>query len=137
MKLVVQTGLQVYRKRGSEAFFRKYFEKSPIDVQSLDDPSMLKAQQCGIYHIAQQGSKIWVVDGRSAMANWMDDFKAVSCPQYWIHAQNCPVMAAKFVQSFLEEHSDFTPQIIDNTGFNLLYQAPKPIVKLLGQAFTV
>jgi hypothetical protein len=135
MKLVIQTGLQVYLKRGSEAFFKKYFEKSPSDLKTLNNPDMLEAQQRGLHHIAQQGAKIWVVDGRSAMADWTVDFNAASCPQHWIHAQNCPVMGAKFIKAFLNEHTDFDVNIVQDTGFNLMYQAPQPVAELLHKAF--
>jgi pimeloyl-ACP methyl ester carboxylesterase/DNA-binding CsgD family transcriptional regulator len=135
MKLVIQTGLQVYRKRGSEVFLRKYFEKSPIDIQSLKDPDLLAVQKHGVHHIAQQGAKIWVSDGRSAMADWTPDFKSVRCPQYWMHAQNCPVMGAEFVKKFVSAHTDFDVDIVENTGFNILHQAPARAAQILRQAF--
>ena len=135
MKLVIQTGLQVYRKRGSEVFLRKYFEKSPIDMQSLNDPDLLTVQQHGVHHIAQQGAQVWVIDGRSAMADWTPDFTAVHCPQYWMQAQDCPVMGPEFVKKFVTTHTDFDIDIIENTGFNILYQAPTQAAQLLHQAF--
>lgn len=133
MKMVMSVGLPVYKKRGPRAFLEKQFSKAPRDLETLAIPSLLKVQSEGLYHAVEQGGEAWVRDGASAMANWSEDFEAVTAPQTWLQAGQDSIISCSHVAAFLEGRSHIRFQAIEAHGINILHTAIPEIMRELSK----
>ena len=134
LKMLVTVGTKTYRKKGVQAFLRDHYAPRQIDMQALDDAN-INARICeGIYHLMQQGSAAFVQDGRSQMADWSADLAAVHCRQTWLHGRHCHLMAPRFIEDYVRSKSSHAVEVIEDAGYNILYQSPKRIVDKLSEA---
>jgi len=131
MTLLMNLGLPIWRKRGIEKFLAEYHKHSPIDLESIDDPDIMRLNAFGCFHSMEQGVDAWVNDGRSAMADWESDFDAMQGRQHWLHPKECPVMGAHFVQEFVARKLGDEVEIVPYTAFNILYQRPGVVLDFL------
>ncbi len=133
MKMVMSVGLPVYKKRGPRAFLEKQFSRAPGDLETLATPSLLKVQSEGLYHAVEQGGEAWVRDGASAMANWSEDFEAVTSPQTWLQAGQDSIISCSHVAAFLEGRSHIRFRALEAHGINILHTAIPEIMRELSK----
>ncbi len=131
VKLIATMGMKTYRKKGMQAFFEDHYAPSECDHPCIHDPEIQPKLSEGMFHLVQQGAEAFVHDGRSQMADWQDDLKAVDCPQAWVHGRHCHLMGAKFVADYVRSNTNHTIEILDDAGYNILYQDPARIIEAL------
>ncbi|NJR20397.1 MAG: alpha/beta hydrolase [Hyphomonadaceae bacterium] len=125
MKMVMKLGLPIYRQRGTKAFLTRQFVMSPRDLETLEQPDLLKVQAQGLFHIVQQGVDAWMHDGRAAMADWSRDLDAYQGPQVWLQAAQCSIIDAQQVADHMAGRDGVTFHIVEGHGTNILHTAPQ------------
>ena len=133
MKMVMSVGLPVYKKRGPRAFLEKQFSKAPGDLETLSKPSLMKVQAEGLYHAVEQGGEAWVRDGASAMADWSDDFEAVTAPQTWLQAEDDSIISSGQVADYLKDRPNIEFRALNGHGINILHTAVPEIISELSR----
>ena len=133
MKMVTSIGLPVYRRRGTRAFLEKQFAKSPTDLATLSDPTLLKVQAEGLYHAVEQGAGAWVRDGAAAMADWTADLEAVNVRQIWLQANDDSIISAEDVRACMMKRPGVEFHILDGHGTNILHTAVAEIMDALAR----
>ncbi|WP_139792233.1 alpha/beta fold hydrolase [Henriciella litoralis] len=133
MKMVTSIGLPVYRRRGTRAFLEKQFSKSPADLATLSNSTLMKVQAEGLYHAVEQGAGAWVRDGAAAMADWTDDLEAVDCRQIWLQANDDSIISAQDVAACITKRTNAEFHILDGHGTNILHTAVEDITDALAR----
>ncbi|WP_290494773.1 alpha/beta fold hydrolase [Hyphomonas sp. UBA4494] len=123
MKMVMSVGLPVYRRRGTKAFLTTQFQKSPLDLATLKDPSLMKVQAEGLYHAVEQGAEAWIRDGSAAMADWSEDMDAVTAPQVWLQAGGDTIISADQVAAHMDKRPNVDFRILPGHAVNILHTA--------------
>ncbi len=131
LNLITTVGIKTYHKKGVQAFLSEHYAPRPIDKKILTFPEVNQVVCEGLYHLVQQGGEAFVHDGRSQMTHWDEDFKAVSCPQHWLIARHCHLMKADIVETYVEKPNLRTTEIIEEAGYNILYQAQDRVIEAL------
>ena len=134
MRMLMNIGLPIYKKRGIARWLHDYHKGSPLDLSSLNDPEVMRLCAFGCFHSLEQGSEAWVRDGASAMADWEADFDALTVPHYWLHPRHCPVMRSDFVEQYLARKKRGTVEIVPDSAFNILYTQPEIVANFIGGA---
>ena len=136
VNLIATIGLKTYRKKGIQAFLREHYAPNPIDVDCLEDPAINKLICDGMYHLFEQGRHAFIHDGRVQVEDWAEDFKSVSTRQHWLVARHCHLMGAHFIEESIGKQSDHPVEILEDAGFNLLYQQPNRVIDALRTAIS-
>lgn len=134
LNLIATIGLKTYHKKGIQAFLREHYAPNKIDMANLDNPEINKLICEGMYHLFEQGRHAFIFDGRIQMQDWTSDFKNTNTRQFWITGRHCHLMGAHFVQEAIEKQSNHPVEILEDAGFNILYQRPERIIDLLSEA---
>ncbi len=134
LKLIATMGIKTYRKKGIDAFMNTHYAPAPLDHKSLDDSAILSKLHQGMFHLVEQGADAFVHDGRSQLADWTSDFKAVNCRQSWISGRHCHLMGAHFVEEFVTSNTNHPVEIVEDAGYNVLYQCPERIMDKIREA---
>jgi pimeloyl-ACP methyl ester carboxylesterase/DNA-binding CsgD family transcriptional regulator len=128
IKLLATLGMKVYKKKGMDEFLRTRYAPNAVDQACLETP-VIKQKLCeGIYHFMQQGSDAFVHDGQAQMSDWTAELDRVDCPQNWVHGQHCHILNPSFLTKYIEMTPSRDLQILDQAGFNILYQYPGPVL---------
>ena len=127
MKMVMSVGLPVYRRRGTKAFLKAQYVRSPGDIATLDNPALMKVQAEGLYHAVEQGAEAWLRDGGAAMADWSHDLEAVTAQQTWLQAEDCTIISATDVAEHMAPRANVDFQILPGHGSNILHTATDTI----------
>ncbi|KCZ53800.1 hypothetical protein HY29_15660 [Hyphomonas beringensis] len=123
MKMVMSVGLPVYRRRGTKAFLKAQFVRSPMDLESLSDPILMKVQAEGLYHAVEQGAEAWIRDGSAAMADWSEDLEAVTARQVWLQAGDDTIINAEHVAAHMAHRPNVEFHILSGHAVNVLHTA--------------
>jgi pimeloyl-ACP methyl ester carboxylesterase len=134
MRMALSVGLPVYRRRGTKAFLTTQFQRSPLDMETLEDPVLLKVQSEGLYHAVEQGTETWVRDGRSVMADWTDDLDGVSAPYTWLKAGDDTVVSTEHVEALLADRPNATLKVLPGHALNLLHTAARDVCAALEES---
>lgn len=137
MKMIATLGIKTYRERGIKAFLQTQYAPAAIDRADIAYPDRFVKMSEGMFHMTQQGGDAFVIDGQAQMSNWADDFKAVSAPQFWIHGRHCHVMAAHLLEDYIKTVKDAQIEIIEDAGFNILYQKPAEVMDVINKVATL
>lgn len=134
LKLINQMGIATYRKRGGpEAFLRKRYKQSPLDLATLDTPDLRDRQIEGVYHYIEQGSEALVRDAKSSMRNWSDLIDQLDIPQAWFHGAKCTALKPSLVKDYVDARIGAPYTIVEDASTNLIHQRPDIIVNALAQ----
>lgn len=137
LKLINQMGIATYRKRGGpEAFLRKRYKQSSLDLATLDNPDLRDRQIEGVYHYIEQGSEALVRDAKSSMNNWGDLIDQLKIPQAWYHGARCTALKPSLVKDYVDARIGAPYTIVEDASTNLLHQRPDIIVNALAQLAT-
>jgi len=131
LNLIITIGLKAYQKKGMQAFLRDHYAQHKIDTVCLDDPQINKLICDGMYHLFEQGRHAFLYDGRIQMEDWSSDFTDVNTRQFWLVAQHCHLMGPHFVKETIAQQSNHPVEIMEEAGYNILYQQPERVVELL------
>ncbi|PHS22783.1 MAG: hypothetical protein COA85_10850 [Robiginitomaculum sp.] len=134
LKLIATMGIRTYRKKGLQAFMEDHYSPTPFDKPCIYDPHIQPKLYEGMYHLVEQGADAFVHDGRAQLADWTTDLEAVNCNQSWIQGKHCHLMGAHFVADYVRTHSNHSVEILEDAGYNILYQKPKHVVKTIYDA---
>ena len=134
MRMALSVGLPVYRRRGTKAFLTTQYQRSPLDMETLEDPVLLKVQSEGLYHAVEQGTETWVRDGRSVMADWTDDLDGVSAPYTWLKAGDDTVVSTEHVEALLADRPNATLKVLPGHALNLLHTAARDVCAALEES---
>ncbi len=137
MKMIATLGIKTYRERGIKAFLQTEYAPSPIDRADVAVPARFVKLCEGMFHMTAQGGDTFVSDGRAQMLDWTDDFKAVKAPQFWIHGRHCHVTGAHLLEDYVTQNRGGAVTIVEDAGFNLLYQAPERVMETILAAAAV
>ena len=132
MRMLMNIGLPIYKRRGIARWLHDYHKASPLDLASLNDPEVMRLCAFGCFHSLEQGGEAWVRDGASAMADWEADFDALAAPHYWLHPRHCPVMRADFVEQYLGRKGRGAVEIVPDAAFNIFYTHPETVADFIG-----
>ena len=138
LKMLMKIGKSVYMRRGVGAFLQSMFKTSPHDLSTLNDPEMFRVQAEGVFHVAEQGSEIWVREGRALMQDWADLFEAYTGPRYWLSSALGKVMDVELTQTYLNTRTSTENKIrvVSNAGDTLLHTHPKEITETMQKIYT-
>lgn len=134
LNLIVTIGLKTYKKKGIQSFLREHYAPNPVDMTCLNIPEINKLLCDGLYHLFEQGREAFIHDGRVQMEDWTEDFNAVSVRQHWIVGRHCHLMGAEFIEEAIGQQRKHPVEILENAGYNLLYQEPECVSERIGQA---
>ncbi|MDQ7018551.1 MAG: alpha/beta hydrolase [Robiginitomaculum sp.] len=134
LKLIATMGIRTYRKKGVQAFLEDHYSPTPFDRPCIHDPLIQPNLYEGMFHLVEQGADAFVHDGRSQLADWTEDFKAVHCRQIWLHGRHCHLMGAHFVADYVRSHSNHSVEILEDVGYNILYQCPDRVAQSISEA---
>ena len=128
IKLLATLGIKVYKKKGMDEFLRTRYAPNAVDQACLANP-VIKQKLCeGLYHFMQQGSEAFVQDGQAQMSDWTAELDGVDCPQSWVHGRHCHILNPKFLAKYIELNPSHGLQVLEQAGFNILYQSPEPVL---------
>ena len=133
MKMALSVGLPVYRRRGTTAFLKKQFARSPRDLETLDDPILREVLSEGLYHAVEQGTEAWTRDGSTVMADWRADLDSVTTPLTWLKAGEDTVISTEHVQALLGHRENVDLKILPGHALNLIHTAPDDVCEALAQ----
>lgn len=133
MKMALSVGLPVYRRRGTVAFLRKQFARSPVDLNALDDPLLQEVLSEGLYHAVEQGTEAWIRDGSAVMADWRADLDAVRVPVTWLKAGEDTVISTEHVRAQLEHRKNVDLKILPGHALNLIHTARDEVCEALAR----
>lgn len=134
LKLINEVGIQSYRRNGGpHAFLRSRYKSSPMDLATLDDPTLTKPQTDGVFHYIEQGSETLVRDAAAATANWNDLFVSDDCPQRWLHGAECKAMKVDAVREIVQSRLQARYDVVPGTSTNLIHQASERVVSAIEQ----
>ena len=134
LKLINQMGIATYRKDGGpEAFLRKRYNSSALDIATLDKAETRQPQIAGVYHYIEQGPEALVRDARSATADWSALLPQLNLKQEWYHGAACTALKPSIVQNIVETDIGAPYTIIEGASTNLIHPRPDIIVNALAQ----
>lgn len=134
LKLINEVGIQSYRRNGGpHAFLRSRYKSSPMDLATLDDPTLTKPQIDGVFHYIEQGSETLVRDAAAATANWNDLLVSDDCPQRWLHGAECKALKVDTVREIVQSRLQARYDVVPGTSTNLIHQNPKYVVSAIEQ----
>ncbi|MGB7433084.1 MAG: alpha/beta fold hydrolase [Ahrensia sp.] len=119
LETMIRIGIANELRKGIRPYLEHFFSNSPVDRDLLDDPRIYPVCEAGVLHMIDNGAKTIVHDGRAAMADWEADYNALSCPTYWYHGTQDPVMRYDFVEEFVANHGGAPVHLIDGAGITL------------------
>ena len=134
MNMVGSMGIKIYKQKGIRAFLETQWQPTDMDRKCLNHPDRFEKIAEGIFHMTEQGADAFVLDGQAQMGDWTDDFARVSTLQSWIHGRHCHVMGPDFIKDYVESKTNHQVEILENAGFNIIYQSPETVLEKLIEA---
>jgi pimeloyl-ACP methyl ester carboxylesterase/DNA-binding NarL/FixJ family response regulator len=134
LKLIATMGIRTYRKKGIQAFMEDHYSPTSFDKPCIHDPHIQPKLYEGMFHLIEQGADAFVHDGRSQLADWTEDFQVVNCRQNWVHGRHCHLMGAHFVADYVRAYSNHNVEILEDAGYNILFQSPDHVVQTIREA---
>jgi pimeloyl-ACP methyl ester carboxylesterase/DNA-binding CsgD family transcriptional regulator len=134
LKLIATMGIKTYKRKGIQAFLEDHYSPTANDRLCIYDPVIQPKIYEGMFHLIEQGADAFVHDGRAQLADWTADLKAVTCQQHWIHGRHCHLMGAHFIDDYVRSNTNHGVEIIEDAGYNLLYQRPDCILEAICNA---
>ena len=131
LNLIITIGLKTYRKKGMQAFLRDHYAPEKIDMDCLENSEINTLICEGMYHLFEQGRFAFIYDGRVQMEDWTTDFESVHKRQHWLVARHCHLMGAHFVEEAIGKNTNHSVEIIEDAGYNILYQHPGRVADML------
>ena len=121
MEMILRLGIRFWLRKGPRAYLTSLFSGLAADTAAIEDETVGPALEAGILHMIAQGHSAFMMDGASAMADWLDDYRALSVECHWLVAGDNGTLSVDAYREFLDAEFHGSVQVEPDAGLTIWF----------------